>query len=165
VYVTHDQVEAMTMGDRIAVMRNGALQQVGTPEDVYTNPANVFVASFIGSPPTNVVPGGSLGGVGSKGELVGFRPEHVQLDGSDGMRFRARVEMVEYLGDELLAHLRANNAALIAKLPPETHIEAGDEQEFSVPLRQIRLFDAKTERALGPVDASVEPARAVAAQA
>jgi multiple sugar transport system ATP-binding protein len=162
-YVTHDQVEAMTMGDRIAVMRNGALQQVGTPEEVYTNPANVFVASFIGSPPMNVVPGGSLGGVGSKGQLVGFRPEHVQLGGSDGMRFRARVEMVEYLGDESLAHLRTNNAALVVKLPPETHVEAGEEREFSVPQQQIRLFDAKTERALSPVDASAEPAPAVAA--
>jgi multiple sugar transport system ATP-binding protein len=160
-YVTHDQVEAMTMGDRIAVMRAGVLQQVGTPEEVYSNPANVFVASFIGSPPMNLVPGGALG-IGSEGQIVGFRPEHVHLGGADGIRFRARVEVVEYLGDELLAHLRARDAALVAKLPAETRIEAGEERELSVPLRQIRLFDAKSGQALGPVDAVAEPLAAAA---
>jgi multiple sugar transport system ATP-binding protein len=162
-YVTHDQVEAMTMGDRIAVMRQGVLQQVGTPEEVYTNPANVFVASFLGTPPMNLVPGGVLDGVGTPGQIVGFRPEHVHLGGSDGLRFRARVEVVEYLGDELLAHLRVGDAALVAKLPVDAGIVAGEEHEFSVPWRQIRLFDAKSERALDVAGALAEPAPAVAA--
>jgi multiple sugar transport system ATP-binding protein len=148
-YVTHDQVEAMTMGDRIAVLRDGVLQQVGTPRELYTNPANVFVASFIGSPPMNLVPAGSLDGVGANGQIVGFRPEHVHLGGSNGMRFPARVEVVEYLGDELLAHLRARDTTLVAKLPVDQRVEPGEQLEFSVPLPEIRLFDAKSEQALG----------------
>ena len=80
IYVTHDQIEAMTMGDRIAVMNLGVLQQIGTPKDLYTSPANTFVATFIGSPAMNLLPSGALGaGVGGSGQLVGFRPEHVQL--------------------------------------------------------------------------------------
>src|SRR5919204_121359 len=150
IYVTHDQVEAMTMGDRIAVMSKGVLQQAGTPEELYTNPANVFVAGFIGSPSMNLVPGGSVDGVGTTGQIIGFRPEHIRL-GADGaaMRFAAQVEVVEYLGDELLAHLRAKDTSLVAKLPVEPRIVPGEQREFSVPLREIRLFDAETQRALG----------------
>ncbi|MGH3000859.1 MAG: ABC transporter ATP-binding protein, partial [Gaiellaceae bacterium] len=74
IYVTHDQVEAMTMGDRIAVMSKGVLQQIGTPEELYTRPANTFVAKFIGSPAMNLLPSGVLG-IGGAGQLVGFRPE------------------------------------------------------------------------------------------
>ena len=80
IYVTHDQVEAMTMGDRIAVMSAGLLQQVGTPEDLYTNPRNVFVAGFIGSPAMNLVPA-SLVDAGGDDRIAGFRPEHVRLAG------------------------------------------------------------------------------------
>ena len=80
IYVTHDQVEAMTMGDRIAVMSQGVLQQIGTPVDVYTKPANTFVATFIGSPSMNVLPSDALGaGIGGSGRLVGFRPEDIEL--------------------------------------------------------------------------------------
>ncbi len=78
IYVTHDQVEAMTMGDRIAVMRKGILQQIGTPEELYTRPANIFVATFIGSPSMNLLPAETLA-VGGAGELAGFRPEHIRL--------------------------------------------------------------------------------------
>src|SRR3990170_661625 len=87
IYVTHDQVEAMTMGDRIAVMRNGVLQQVGTPQELYTSPVNMFVAGFIGSPAMNFVPAGILEGIGSSGRIAGFRPEHVEVerDGSDAV--------------------------------------------------------------------------------
>ena len=87
VYVTHDQVEAMTMGDRIAVMRAGVLQQVGPPEELYTRPVNVFVARFIGSPAMNLVPAALVGGPGTSGQLLGFRPEHVEL-GRGGRRRR-----------------------------------------------------------------------------
>src|SRR5579863_9765339 len=78
VYVTHDQVEAMTMGDRIAVMRKGVLQQIGTPEELYTQPGNTFVATFIGSPAMNLLPAPLLG-LGPDTLLAGFRPEHVHL--------------------------------------------------------------------------------------
>ena len=78
IYVTHDQIEAMTMGDRIAVMNAGVLQQVGTPEEVYTNPRNVFVAGFIGSPAMNLVPAPLLD-AGGPDRIAGFRPEHLRL--------------------------------------------------------------------------------------
>ena len=101
-YVTHDQVEAMTMGDRIAVMRKGVLQQSGTPEELYTRPGNTFVATFIGSPAMNLVPA-SLLGLGPDSLLAGFRPEHISVGSAhDGCRFDAVVEVVEYLGDERL---------------------------------------------------------------
>jgi multiple sugar transport system ATP-binding protein len=149
-YVTHDQIEAMTMGDRIAVMSKGVLQQIGTPEELYTRPANTFVATFIGSPAMNLLPHGLLG-VGGEGQLVGFRPEHVRLgNGSaDAARYDALVEVVEYLGDEQLAHLRLRDVPVIAKLPVEQRLEEGREATFSVPLRKVLLFDAASEQALG----------------
>src|SRR5579872_2365409 len=98
IYVTHDQVEAMTMGDRIAVMSKGVLQQIGSPEELYTRPANTFVARFIGSPSMNLLPTAVLG-LGGTGQLAGFRPEHVELgNGSPGSaHYRADIEVVEYL--------------------------------------------------------------------
>jgi ABC-type sugar transport system ATPase subunit len=149
VYVTHDQVEAMTMGDRIAVMDHGVLQQVGTPQELYTRPANVFVARFIGSPSMNVVHAGVIPGVGGSGRLAGFRPEHVELDGrGDAATFAARVEVVEYLGDEQLVHLSVNGTQLLAKLPVEQPLAAGEERTFAVPRERLHLFDAETEEAL-----------------
>jgi ABC-type sugar transport system ATPase subunit len=144
VYVTHDQVEAMTMGDRIAVMNAGVLQQVGTPEDLYTRPANVFVAGFIGSPAMNLVPA-PLVGAGGDRLVAGFRPEHVRLGGSGEVSFHAAVEVVEYLGDEQLAHLSIRDTPLVAKLPVSQRLTAGDEHEFSVERDRIHLFDAETQ--------------------
>jgi multiple sugar transport system ATP-binding protein len=150
IYVTHDQVEAMTMGDRIAVMRTGVLQQIGTPEDLYTNPANTFVATFIGSPAMNLLPASTLG-IGADGKLAGFRPEHIELGNGSAAaaHYDATVEVVEYLGDEQLAHLRLGDTDVIAKLPVEPRLKAGNQQTFSVPLRKVILFDAESERSLG----------------
>jgi multiple sugar transport system ATP-binding protein len=149
IYVTHDQVEAMTMGDRIAVMRAGVLQQVGTPRELYEHPRNVFVAGFIGSPAMNFVPGGVLG-VGGSGQIVGFRPEHVRLRdaGADSIRFQATADVVEYLGDELLVHVALDSRTLLAKLPADQNVAQGQELDFAVPRGRIVLFDAETERAL-----------------
>jgi multiple sugar transport system ATP-binding protein len=148
IYVTHDQVEAMTMGDRIAVMRHGVLQQIGTPEELYTNPTNIFVAGFIGSPAMNLIPASLLEGVGADGQIAGFRPEHVALGDGQGerVRFNATIEVVEYLGDEQLAHLRLNEAPVQAKLDVEERLEHGTETGFSIPRDKIRLFDAETEQ-------------------
>src|SRR5215212_2096452 len=146
IYVTHDQVEAMTMGDRIAVMRSGVLQQVGTPEDLYTSPRNLFVAGFIGSPSMNLVPA-PIVGAGGEDRIAGFRPEHLRLataDG-DGYRFGARVEVTEYLGDELLVHLARNGTTMLAKLPVEQRIDRGNDEEFAVPRDKMYLFDRESE--------------------
>jgi multiple sugar transport system ATP-binding protein len=148
IYVTHDQVEAMTMGDRIAVMRLGVLQQVGTPEDLYTNPRNVFVAGFIGSPAMNLVPASVLDGVGGgESRIAGFRPEHIDVANgrADAIPFSARVEVVEYLGDEQLVHMTRKDTSLQAKLPVEEHLHIGDEREFSIRRDKLLLFDAETE--------------------
>jgi multiple sugar transport system ATP-binding protein len=150
IYVTHDQIEAMTMGDRIAVMRLGVLQQIGTPEELYTNPANTFVATFIGSPAMNLLPSTTIG-VGTSGQLAGFRPEHVELGNArrDAASYDALVEVVEYLGDEQLAHLRLQDVEIVAKLPVEARLEAGTEQTFSVPLRKVLLFDEASQQTVG----------------
>ena len=150
IYVTHDQIEAMTMGDRIAVMRLGVLQQIGTPQELYTRPANTFVATFIGSPAMNLVPS-ELVGVGGDGQLVGFRPEHIQLGNGTARaaHYHARVEVLEYLGNEQLAHLRLRDQEVVAKLPAETPLTEGSEETFSVPLDKVLLFDRESEQALG----------------
>jgi multiple sugar transport system ATP-binding protein len=150
IYVTHDQIEAMTMGDRIAVMRQGVLQQVGTPEELYTTPTNVFVGRFIGSPAMNVVPASFIEGAGLSGQLAGFRPEHVSVGNGrpDAVHFAATVEVVEYLGDEQLVHLAARDQSLLAKLPVERRLAPGEEQQFSIARDKLHLFDADTELAL-----------------
>jgi multiple sugar transport system ATP-binding protein len=147
VYVTHDQVEAMTMGDRIAVMNFGVLQQVGSPEDLYRDPQNLFVAGFIGSPAMNLVPAPAIDGVGGADRIAGFRPEHVDLANGrpDGIRFDARIEVVEYLGDEQLVHMTRKDAELQAKLPVEAEVKPGEQLAFAVPRDKLLLFDAQTE--------------------
>jgi ABC-type sugar transport system ATPase subunit len=119
IYVTHDQVEAITLGERIAVLSDGVLQQIGRPQEVYDDPDNVFVASFIGSPPMNLLKGRAMSGRVSVGELefdhaqapngdvlVGIRPEGLRPVGRDhpGPGFEFHVEVVEPLGDEVLVH-------------------------------------------------------------
>ena len=150
VYVTHDQVEAMTMGDRIAVMRKGVLQQIGTPEELYTRPVNTFVATFIGSPAMNLVPAAALG-LGPDSILTGFRPEHIRVgsvgEGDPADRsfgFEAMVEVVEYLGDERLAHIRFDDRSLVAKLPADERIQSGAVAPFVVARETAIFFDAKT---------------------
>ena len=149
IYVTHDQVEAMTMGDRIVVMDHGVLQQAGTPEELYTQPRNLFVAGFIGSPAMNLLPAEKLNGSGS-GRVAGFRPEHVELGhpGTDAVQLTGRVEVREYLGDEQLVHLSVKDTPILAKLPVEEHLSPGDEVSFSIRRDKIHLFDAESgERA------------------
>jgi multiple sugar transport system ATP-binding protein len=149
VYVTHDQVEAMTMGDRIVVMNHGVLQQIGSPEDLYTKPANLFVAGFIGSPAMNLVPA-SVVGVSDTGKIAGFRPEHVHLGNGlpDAIHFDGHVEVVEYLGDEQIAHIALDGAEVVAKLPVEDRLSGGIVTTFTVPREKLHLFDAETQQAV-----------------
>jgi multiple sugar transport system ATP-binding protein len=145
IYVTHDQVEAMTMGDRIAVMNLGVLQQVGTPEELYEDPANTFVAGFIGSPAMNLVQA-TLVDAGGADRIAGFRPEHIDVgDHGDGIRFNANVDVVEYLGDEQIVHMRVRDTPLVAKLPVEQRVSTGDNVDFFVTRDKLRMFDAETQ--------------------
>jgi len=145
IYVTHDQVEAMTMGDRIAVMNAGLLQQVGTPQELYTTPVNVFVAGFIGSPSMNLVPA-DLVGIDGERQTVGFRPEHVEIGNrEEALAFDAYVEVVEYLGDEQLVHFTRKDRMLQAKVPVEQKVRTGDVITFLLPREKLYLFDADSE--------------------
>jgi multiple sugar transport system ATP-binding protein len=144
IYVTHDQVEAMGLGDRIAVMQGGRVRQIGTPQEVYDEPADTFVAGFLGSPPMNLVAAGDA--------LVGFRPEHLLpaavQDGVPTMGFPVRVTRVEYLGaDRILYGVLEGRFAeaprVTAKLPSmlSVRIEAGRSHEFAVREKDLRFFD------------------------
>jgi ABC-type sugar transport system ATPase subunit len=147
VYVTHDQVEAMTMGDRIAVMSGGLIKQLGTPKEVFENPRNIFVASFVGSPAMNLLPA-PLVDAGGAGLTAGFRPEHVQTANGasgDSVRFDGRVETVEYLGEEQLVHVLVGERIVLAKLDTDQQISMGEQRSFSVPRSRLYLFDSETE--------------------
>jgi multiple sugar transport system ATP-binding protein len=144
VYVTHDQVEAMGLGDRIAVLNHGRLQQVGTPADIYHEPANTFVATFVGSPPMNLIE--------RDGKLLGFRPETVELErdarAADGSSvFRTHVVRVEDLGADRYIYLRIKDehgdSNVIAKLPIDhpLRVRADEDADLVVQNRHLRLFD------------------------
>jgi multiple sugar transport system ATP-binding protein len=172
VYVTHDQIEAMTMGTRIAVMSEGLLMQVGTPQALYDSPANRFVAGFIGSPSMNFVDV-TLEGTGSDAKLVGsggwvvplphrlaesvaaegahkiiagFRPEHLELGevGSTATTFQGKADVVEYLGNEELLHVTAANQDIVAIVGSEHRVKPGDILTLALPMDKLHLFDAES---------------------
>ena len=163
VYVTHDQVEALTLGDRVAVLRGGELQQVGTPDEVYRRPANLFVARFIGSPAMNVFPGrldaGELragpfvfspapenGSLHGREIEVGVRPEHVNVTKTRGTR--AEVHVVEVAGSETYVHLVANGESLIARVPSHRRPQTGDTVRLSADPDHAYFFDGATGESL-----------------
>jgi len=145
IYVTHDQVEAMAMGDRIVVLNKGIVRQFGTPKEVYDDPADTFVATFLGSPAMNLIEDGGL--------IVGFRPEHFRLaeDIKDKQKvlFNFRVENAEYLGSEfilsgLLVGGRLEGTKVIARLLLGHSFEVGKTYPFAVPARHLKFFDLTT---------------------
>jgi ABC-type sugar transport system ATPase subunit len=142
IYVTHDQVEAMTMGTRVAVMSRGELQQVGTPQDVYAKPATVFVAQFIGTPPMNIFPAGALD---NSDQLVGIRPEHVLIDPSSAVR--AHVDLVEHLGHETLVNCRLGETRVMVRLDGDEPAPAvGADIGLVTPEHHRHHFDPVTQR-------------------
>jgi multiple sugar transport system ATP-binding protein len=176
IYVTHDQIEAMTMGHRICVLRDGKLQQVGTPLEVYQRPANAFVAQFIGTPPMNFVRGtlaeggtrvaaggfavpvpaalrAATAGRDGRKVILGVRAEHILSDGraarGEAAPLRTTVELVETLGDEIGVHARAGDDALVYKQPPHHVPEVGAQVPVQLELDHLHLFDAETEARLG----------------
>jgi multiple sugar transport system ATP-binding protein len=145
VYVTHDQTEALSLGDRVAVMREGAVEQVGTPDEVWAAPANRFVARFVGSPAMNLLPAdGPLcppGVAARPGLELGVRPEHVRL-GTEGVA--AEVTLVEPIGGEAYVHLHADGLELVARTDAALRPAAGDTVRVSVRPGDTHLFDAET---------------------
>jgi multiple sugar transport system ATP-binding protein len=167
VYVTHDQIEAMTMGQRITVMRAGRIQQVGTPREVYEQPANAFVAQFIGTPPMNVFQATVSGSMlrtssftlplpvpveDGRAVIAGIRPEHLAPNHSQN-GIRVVVDLVEPIGHETIAYASAGAEKLTAIFDPDSAPKAGDVITLSVSPERIYLFDAKTEASLLKYDA------------
>ncbi len=176
IYVTHDQVEAMTMGHRVAVLKDGKLMQVGTPLELYERPSNLFVAGFLGTPPMNFVrasvtaDGASLAAAtftlpvpaalrGETKELVGkpvvvgLRPENLVEPGArargETATLRVEVEVVEPLGHEVIIHGRIGEDLLVAKVDPHRAPRLGETIELLAELDAMHLFDAASERRLG----------------
>jgi ABC-type sugar transport system ATPase subunit len=148
VYVTHDQIEAMTLGDRIAVMNRGRLQQVGTPDEIYRTPCNLFVARFVGSPAMNILPGPVV----RRGAEVtaGVRPEAMQraADVAGGIELELVAEVVEPLGSDVFVHGHAGEEAVVARLPGNVHVSPGDRVPLAIDPADLHLFDRETEQRL-----------------
>ncbi|MFQ5882334.1 MAG: ABC transporter ATP-binding protein [Candidatus Methylomirabilales bacterium] len=175
IYVTHDQVEAMTMGDRIVVMRDGLIQQVGNPLEVYAHPRNRFVAGFIGSPPMNFLQGilrsrnggtfleasgfrlripqerhSSLENYIGQQVTFGLRPEDIfETQSASSETIAATVEVVEPLGSEILLDVRVGDDTLVARVAPRTHIRPHQIIDLAFSLDKMHFFDPETEEAIG----------------
>jgi sn-glycerol 3-phosphate transport system ATP-binding protein len=164
VYVTHDQVEAMTLGDRLIVMNAGRAEQIGSPMEIYERPATTFVAGFIGSPAMNMLPA-RFTGDGESIELngvrlpmnaptqhagrevtLGIRPEHVVLSPGEAGALKFPVDFVEALGADTLAHGYLGNGriALTVRLPGSVRVAAGDALSLLLPPQSLHLFDSET---------------------
>ena len=176
VYVTHDQVEAMTLGDRVVVMKDGLVQQVGEPLELYNQPANKFVAGFIGSPAMNFATvtmtdgNGRLTAKNSGMEIevpsphverlrphvgrqlsLGIRPEDLHVAGDAdpiGLTFPSKIEVIEQLGSEILLDVRVGEETMVAAVDPTTRAKVQDTLRLAVNPNRLHFFDAKTEAAI-----------------
>jgi multiple sugar transport system ATP-binding protein len=159
VYVTHDQIEAMTLGSRIAVMKDGVLQQLGTPDDIYRRPANTYVATFIGSPTMNLMAGEALGEnngfavtqavlplqgpkSGGKALQLGVRPEHIVLD--DQAPWRGEVSVVEPTGADTYVTVQTAAGTVTLRTSPQTQAQAGQQVGLAIDATQVHWFDAQS---------------------
>jgi len=162
VYVTHDQVEAMTLGSRIAVMKGGVLQQLGTPDEIYNRPANTYVATFIGSPTMNLVEGLAAAGqfttAGAqlavsvpdnqgKPMLLGLRPEHISL--SDSATWRGAVSLVEPTGADTYVVIETASGKVTVRVAPQTQVHVGDAVGLDVQVNHLTWFDQTSGVRLG----------------
>jgi len=176
VYVTHDQIEAMTLGDKVAVMKDGIVQQFGTPKEIYNNPANLFVASFIGSPPMNFIPlrlsrdaagwhallesgqdrcelpldlvnGQSLEG---REVILGIRPEQISVGTEAGLpSLRAEVQVIEPTGPDTMIFVSLNQTKVCCRLAPDAAPNPGTSLTLQFEPDKVLLFDAQTGERLG----------------
>ncbi|NBA94660.1 ABC transporter ATP-binding protein [Pseudomonas sp. R5(2019)] len=177
VYVTHDQIEAMTLGDKVAVMKDGLIQQFGTPAQIYNDPANLFVASFIGSPPMNFIPlrlqrqegrllalldsgqarcelplGISEAGLEEREVILGMRPEQIMLASAElnGLpTIRAEVQVTEPTGPDTLVFVTLNGTKVCCRLAPDIAPQVGETLTLQFDPAKVLLFDAKSGERLG----------------
>jgi multiple sugar transport system ATP-binding protein len=169
VYVTHDQIEAMTLGDKVAVMKDGIIQQFGTPQQIYNDPANLFVAGFMGSPPMNFIPlrlqrrdgrlvglldsddghcelplGEASGELEGRELILGIRPEQIQQALGEGSSVRARVQVLEPTGPDTLAFVEINQTKVCCRLAPDAPVRVGDALDLQLAPERVLLFDAQS---------------------
>ena len=177
VYVTHDQIEAMTLGDKVAVMKDGIIQQFGSPKDIYNNPANLFVASFIGSPPMNFIPlrlqrkdgrllalldsgqarcelplGMQDAGLEDREVILGVRPEQIILTNGEANglpTIRAEVQVTEPTGPDTLVFVNLNDTKVCCRMAPDVAPAVGETLNLQFDPAKVLLFDAKTGERLG----------------
>jgi sn-glycerol 3-phosphate transport system ATP-binding protein len=158
IYVTHDQVEAMTMGDQIVVMNEGEIMQVATPMELYHEPDNLFVAQFIGSPAMNILPAENR-----PHQLWGFRPEKAtivpaavsSLHEEERFAIRGKVISREILGSDVLYHVETSKGRLIVKEDPETLVDTGADVDVSVPIPHIYVFDKTSGKRVGRLESRI----------
>ncbi|WDH51971.1 ABC transporter ATP-binding protein [Pseudomonas chlororaphis] len=177
VYVTHDQIEAMTLGDKVAVMKDGIIQQFGTPKQIYNDPANLFVASFIGSPPMNFIPlrlqrkdgrllalldsgqarcelplGMQDAGLEDREVILGIRPEQISLANGEGNglpTLRTEVQVTEPTGPDTLVFVNLNGTKVCCRLAPDVAPQVGETLTLQFDPAKVLLFDAKSGERLG----------------
>ena len=161
IYVTHDQVEAMTLADRIVILNQGNIEQVGTPEEIYNDPANIFVAQFIGTPKMNILEVSEQNIISENTikilenniqfdqlklnkskHFVGIRPEHLKANQENQFSFNPEIELIENLGNEKIAYMKKNEHQLSAKVP--SNIEIGNKIGFD--LNDLFIFDENGNR-------------------
>lgn len=171
IYVTHDQTEAMTMADRIVVMKAGYIQQIGTPKEIYNNPANMFVAGFLGAPATNFIHGTYSNGIFTCGEhkiqipdmfqdkmqayegkkvIMGIRPEDMHAEGIvaqtyPSARFTFHIDVAELLGHEYILHGTYNGEPMSAKIASRLEAKGHEDLDLTMDLSKIHFFDPETE--------------------
>ena len=161
IYVTHDQIEAMTLADRVVVMKGGVVQQVGSPTEIYDRPENAFVASFIGAPAMNLAHGQIAAGTFNSGEItvsgftaddqpaqLGFRAEDASIVEKGG-ELHAAVYTMELLGDATMITVRVNGGLVSVKAHKDYRVEIGDMIRISVPIEICHLFDIQTGARIG----------------
>ncbi|WP_025126849.1 ABC transporter ATP-binding protein [Pseudomonas sp. PH1b] len=187
VYVTHDQIEAMTLGDKVAVMKDGIIQQFGTPKQIYNDPANLFVASFIGSPPMNFIPlrlqrkdgrllalldsgqarcelpmGMQDAGLEDREVILGIRPEQISLASAEANglpSIRAEVQVIEPTGPDTLVFVTLNGTKVCCRLAPDQAPEAGETLTLQFDPARVLLFDAQSGERLGKAGLPASEAR------
>jgi multiple sugar transport system ATP-binding protein len=148
IYVTHDQVEAMTLADRVVVLRDGLIEQVGTPMELYDRPANQFVAQFIGMPSMNMVEAKAIpsfsaqtGGRLPADGFLGVRPEALRVHQGQGLGAPARVELIEALGADTLIHIDVGGVPLVARQNERTALQAGDAVSVELDPAVLHFFN------------------------
>ncbi|WP_137129077.1 sn-glycerol-3-phosphate ABC transporter ATP-binding protein UgpC [Rhizobium sp. FY34] len=171
IYVTHDQVEAMTLADRIVILRGGDIEQVGTPDEVYNKPQSVFVGGFVGSPamnfakakieaghvcfangdrlPLSAIQTGKETAFDGRDVIVGIRPEHFVTAADPAITLTATVQVVEPLGSDTLVHFDMGGETLTARMPPDMRPTVGATLRLGLDPSKVHLFDAASERAIG----------------